>query len=228
MYSGLPGFTEKFPVREARVNSAKPSRQRKSPLPPSDNLHGRAARFLVIIAILMAALTVGISPAAAQDKTFNAPRHNDMRLDWCLSWGTDCGRPAAVAFCNRRRYRDVVVFRAEKVGKSEPTSLIGTNQVCSGSDFCTAFAYIMCTGPIPQQQVFANPSFSGHRLDFCLEWGTKCGKPAADAFCRTQGFGESSSSTPDQDPGYSSTRVISSGQICNQPFCRGFQQIICR
>jgi hypothetical protein len=58
---------------------------------------------------------------------------------------------------NRRRFTDVVVFRAEKVGKSEPTRLIGDNRVCSGRDFCTAFAYITCTGPIASNRVFANP-----------------------------------------------------------------------
>lgn len=167
-------------------------------------------------------------PAAAEDRTYNAPRHNDMRLDWCLTWGADCGRPAALAFCNRRRYADVVVFRAEVVGRSEPTSLIGTNEVCNGHDFCTAFAYITCTGPVSREQVFANPEWDGHRLDVCREWGTNCGQPAADAFCQAVGFSRALSAAPDRDPGYSSTRVISSGQICDQPFCRGFQQIICQ
>lgn len=165
---------------------------------------------------------------AAEGKTYNSPRHRDHRLDWCLTWGKDCGKPAAVAFCNRRRYADVVVFRAEKVGKREPTRLIGSNQVCSGQDYCTAFAYITCTGRIPDERVFANPVWKGHRLDVCQQWGTNCGKPAADAFCKSKGFSESFHAEPDAETGYASTRVIGSDQICDKSFCRGFQQIICK
>jgi hypothetical protein len=186
-----------------------------------------AARSILACAALCLALAASAAPAKAQDKTYNAPRHNDMRLDWCLTWGADCGRPAALAFCNRRRYEDVVVFRAEKVGNSAPTSLIGTNQVCRG-DFCTAFAYITCTAPIARDRVFANPTWNNQRLDVCREWGANCGRPAADAFCRANGFAAALHDTPDAEPGYGTTSVISTNQICDQPFCRGFQQIICR
>lgn len=185
--------------------------------------HILATLFAVVCVLSWAA-----EPAAAQDKTFNKPRHLDDRLDWCLTWGTNCGKPAAVAFCNRRRFTGVVVFRAEVVGKSAPTRLIGSNQVCSGHDFCTAFAYITCTGPIEQDRVFANPVWKGDRLDVCLQWGTNCGKPAADAFCKTKGFSESLDATADLEPGYAATRLIGTDQVCDKPFCRGFQQIICK
>lgn len=182
------------------------------------------ATLLTVVGVLSGATV----PAAAQDKTFNAPRHFDERLDWCLTWGANCGKPAAVAFCNRRRYEDVVVFRAEVVGKSAPTRLIGSNQVCSGQDFCTAFAYITCTQPIARHRVFANPVWKGKRLDVCLQWGSNCGKPAADAFCKTKGFSESFHATEDPEPGYAATRLIGTDQVCDKPFCRGFQQIICK
>lgn len=193
----------------------------------SDRRRKGTSLFLVAIGVLTALMTA-IEPVAAQDRTYNKPRYGDTRLDWCLTWGTDCGRPAALDFCHRRRYADVVVFRAEKVGKSEPTTLIGSNQVCSGHDFCTAFAYITCTGPIPTERVFANPVWKDRRLDVCLRWGADCGKPAADAFCRANGYSDALHAVPDAKPGYASTRVISRDQICDKPFCRGFQQIICR
>jgi len=177
---------------------------------------------------VLTALMSAIEPAAAQDRTYNKPRYRDMRLDWCLTWGTDCGKPAALEFCYRRRFEDVVVFRAEKVGKSESTRLIGSNQDCSGHDFCTAFAYITCTRPIPAERVFANPVWKDRRLDVCLRFGADCGKPAADAFCRAKGYSDALHAVPDAEAGYASTRVISSDQICDKPFCRGFQQIICR
>jgi hypothetical protein len=184
---------------------------------------------LTLLAIsVLTALTTTTEPVNAQDNTFNKPRYRDVRLDWCLTWGTDCGRPVALEFCNRRRYADVEVFRAEKVGKSELTKLMGGNQACSGNDFCTAFAYITCSGQIPTERVFANPVWKGRRLDVCLRWASECGKPAADSFCRAQGYSDALHAVPDAEPGYASTRVISTDQICDKPFCRGFQQIICR
>jgi hypothetical protein len=162
------------------------------------------------------------------DRTYNQPRYLDDRLDWCLTFGANCGRPAAEAFCHRRRFEDVVVYRAEVVGTSARTRTIGSSQVCSGQSFCTAFAYITCTRPIPNSRVFANPTWNEYRLDACLQWATNCGKPAADAFCRAKGFSTSFDSTLDLESGYSSTRVIGTGQICTGPGCTGFQQIICQ
>lgn len=193
------------------------------------NIRGPAVQYVgATLFAVVCVLFWAAEPAAAQDKTFNQPRYFDERLDWCLTWGTNCGKPAAVAFCNRRRFTDVVVFRAENVGKSAPTRLIGSNQVCSGHDYCTAFAYITCTGPIGSDRVFANPVWKGNRLDVCLQWGSNCGKPAADAFCKTKSFSESLHAAEDAKPGYATTRLIGTDQVCDKPFCRGFQQIICK
>ena len=168
------------------------------------------------------------SGGMTQDWTYNQPRYGGDRLDWCLTWGVGCGREAAVAFCNRNQYEDVVVFRAEVVGKSARTRLLGSSEVCDGQDFCTAFAYITCTKPIRYDRVFANPKWNGYRLDACLEGGTGCGKPAADAFCRTKRFSESLSFAMDQTAGRGATRLIGTDQICDKPFCVGFQQITCK
>lgn len=184
--------------------------------------------YRLLMLAVVCVLSLAMKPTAAQDKTFNEPRYFDDRLDWCLTWGTNCGKPAAIAFCNRKRFDDVVVFRAEVVGKLAQTRLIGSNQICSGQDFCTAFAYITCTMPIKRERVFANPAWNGKRLDVCLQWGSNCGKPTADSFCKSKGFSESIYSTEDTEPGYASTRLIGTNQVCDKPFCRGFQQIICK
>lgn len=191
-------------------------------------IHGSAVRhiFATLFAVVCV-LSWSAAPVAAEDKTYNKPRYFNDRLDYCLTWGTNCGKPAAVAFCNRQRFPDVAVFGAEVVGKSAPTRLIGNNQVCSGQDFCTAFAYITCTGEIERNRVFVNPVWKDYRLDVCLQWGTNCGKPVADAFCKTKGFSRSFHAVVDAEPGYAATRLIGTDQICDKPFCVGFQQIIC-
>lgn len=73
------------------------------------------------------------------------------------------------------------------------------------------------------------PMVGNERLDLCRVWGAECGKPAADEWCRDNGRWKSAGFAIDADIGArSSTRVISSGQICSQPFCDGFQHVSCQ
>lgn len=72
---------------------------------------------------------------------------------------------------------------------------------------------------------FTNPSVKGKRLDWCKEWGEKCGKPAAQAFCWYQDMGKVMSFSIDKAISLP-TRVISSGQICDTG-CDSFKKITC-
>jgi hypothetical protein len=79
-----------------------------------------------------------------------------------------------------------------------------------------------------ETQAFANPKVSGQRLDLCLEWGTGCGKPSADAWCVGKGFTTSSSHVVAHNIGaVTPTRLMSTGAVCDQPFCDGFSQVTC-
>jgi tetratricopeptide (TPR) repeat protein len=71
------------------------------------------------------------------------------------------------------------------------------------------------------------PRLGNLRLDWCREWAQQCGKAAADEFCRRQGFAEAASFAKAANVG-EPTRVIGSGQVCNQPSCAGFAAISCR
>jgi hypothetical protein len=72
-----------------------------------------------------------------------------------------------------------------------------------------------------------NPRVGDLRLDWCREWSRNCGKAAADEFCRRQGFAEAASFARAPRIG-ERTKVIGSGQICNNPSCDGFASITCR
>jgi hypothetical protein len=76
---------------------------------------------------------------------------------------------------------------------------------------------------------FQSPMFQGNRLDWCRSWAKDCGKGAADAWCRNKGFEAASSNIQiDENIGKSSpTKIISTGQVCNQDFCDGFKLIEC-
>jgi hypothetical protein len=165
---------------------------------------------------------------ALDEKIFAAPRFFDERLDWCMTWGKDCGQPVADSFCRRKRLTGARAFQAEpNIGRSSPTRLMGSNQVCN-QDFCTGFQYIACYGPIPSERVFANPVWNGHRLDVCLNWAKDCGKPPADKFCQSKGYSSAFHFVTDPEPGYASTRLIGTNQICSEKFCTGFQMIVCQ
>jgi len=172
-------------------------------------------------------------PGQDEDKIYRKPRWKDERLDWCFVWGKDCGQPAADHFCRRRRFSGAKDFRAEaNVGAYEPTRVAGTDQVCN-QPWCTGFEYITCFGPLPPDQVFGNPTLDNrdgktYRLDWCLNWQNDCGKPAADAYCRANGFPESIYYQADPGVGTQPTMLIGTGQICNASFCTAFQIITCK
>lgn len=72
------------------------------------------------------------------------------------------------------------------------------------------------------------PMFNGKRLDWCASWTSDCGKPAADAFCKSQGYAEATKFERDPHIGSSSpTRVISTGAVCDLAHCDGFLEITC-
>lgn len=73
---------------------------------------------------------------------FIPPMMNGMRVDQCLTWGKDCGQPAADYFCQRQRYAGADAWRWEHV---EPTFIQGDGQVCKNKG-CGGFSFIRCVG----------------------------------------------------------------------------------
>lgn len=182
--------------------------------------------------VLILALLSLASEALAEDRTFNNPRTGDgeERLDWCLNWARDCGKPVADMFCKKWRFTGAKDFRAESnIGRTRLiTSVydIDRNVVCNGPN-CTGFKYITCSGDLGYKQVFSPPALKGYRLDICLNWAKDCGQPAADAFCRTKGFSNSVYWRRDPYVGQQPTRVITTEQICTGSGCTAFATITC-
>ena len=57
---------------------------------------------MVIRLIVLFVLGFGSLPRLlTAQETFREPKIDGTRVDWCLSWGTDCGQPAANEFCRR-------------------------------------------------------------------------------------------------------------------------------
>ena len=83
-----------------------------------------------------------------------------------------------------------------------------------------------CAAPAaPATKIFFNPKIGGVRLDWCRVWANQCGGPAATEYCQGKGYNLAVSWKKDNNIGYS--RIITTGQICNQPGCDGFKRVRC-
>ncbi len=73
--------------------------------------------------------------------TYNKPKAGGRRLDWCLTWAIDCGKPAADYYCGKKGHDSATAFKiAENIGK---TRILKTGQKCTDPQ-CDGFKYITC------------------------------------------------------------------------------------
>jgi hypothetical protein len=70
---------------------------------------------------------------------------------------------------------------------------------------------------------FFLPQIDGTRVDSCLASGS-CGKPAADAFCKLEGYDRAMIF---QRESVLEARAIDSDQLCAGQSCSSFRQIKC-
>ncbi len=77
-------------------------------------------------------------------------------------------------------------------------------------------------------QTFAYPVHRIYRLNSCLTSKGNCGAPAAQAWCKTQGFGKATGWEIDENIGsLFPTVVLGEDRICAQFVCDGFLEITC-
>jgi hypothetical protein len=98
------------------------------------------------IAIFFLAIVFSV-PAFAKDiTTFRNPRYEGHFLDWCLTWATDCGRPAARAFCRLKGFDGVHDFQKSYQARGI-TKTINGNELCRTNvnhPHCDGFEFIKC------------------------------------------------------------------------------------
>jgi hypothetical protein len=71
---------------------------------------------------------------------------------------------------------------------------------------------------------YFTPMDEGQRIGACLSDGISCGKVAADAFCKSQGFSESILFA--REP-VMTARSIDTGQLCAGETCQAFKRVKC-
>ncbi len=79
-----------------------------------------------------------------------------------------------------------------------------------------------------ETKTFDSPKIGDIRLDWCVNWGMGCGEPAATAWCKTSGYDHAVDAKQAPDIGASSpTKLIATGEVCDQSYCDGFASITC-
>ena len=70
---------------------------------------------------------------------FNNPRYNGLPWDWCLTWATNCGQPAADDFCRKKGYHHAVHWYKRDFNA---TWVVNSGRRCDGR--CGGFLYVDC------------------------------------------------------------------------------------
>jgi hypothetical protein len=79
-----------------------------------------------------------------------------------------------------------------------------------------------------ETKTFVDPKIGPDRLDWCVNWGAGCGEPAATAWCKANEYDHSVDSKQAVDIGAATpTKLIATGEVCDQAYCDGFASITC-
>lgn len=163
---------------------------------------------------------------------FREPRQGSqastsMRVDWCLRWANDCGKPAADAFCRSRGFAEAKSFADELTGG--PTWVMHDEQICAMKD-CRALKSVRCEGfetgrTMPVKATIEGPRINGIALSSCLYPSRGCGQEAASAYCVAAGYAEAKSFG--QGGGGAPSIHLGDRTQCSGPQCRSITHVVC-
>ena len=76
-------------------------------------------------------------------EVFLKPEHpQGLRLDWCKTWGSNCGKPAADQFCSIKGYKTSIGHAIDpRIGL---TRILQDNRMVCWGQPCDSFKYIIC------------------------------------------------------------------------------------
>ena len=158
----------------------------------------------------------GVERPGEDRRRFENPRVNGQVVDRCLNSASNCEQPAADNFCRLNGYAGAVYFRLEY---TRPTLVVADNKVCNDKT-CQGFTAITCAN----ERRFDDPQINGRAVDRCLNYGQNCEQPAADNFCRLNGYAHAARfRVADIRP----TIVAGDDKVCDESYCQGFTTITC-
>ena len=184
-----------------------------------DDVPRRSTATAVMRNTILSTLLLASSASCLADVAINNPQVGGYGLDYCREWATNCGWPAAHAFCRSKGYKDAATFKWKK--DNQKTRILNGGQVCD-APFCDRISTVTCR---EATVTFANPQIGGYGLDYCREWAKDCGWPAAHAFCVVKGHPKAVDFKWVKDN--QKTRIINGGQVCDAAFCDRISKVVC-
>lgn len=85
---------------------------------------------------------------------------------------------------------------------------------------------LMTSNSFSGEVQYSHPKVDGYALDVCREWGQNCGKPSADAYCKSQGHNYAMGYTVIHNA--PPTKIINGRQLCNTPYCARITWVKCQ
>jgi PAN domain len=73
---------------------------------------------------------------------YPVPMINNVRVDWCVTFATDCGQNGANQFCQTQGYARAAQWTWEY---ADQTYVIGSNQLCQVAGSCGALRDVTCS-----------------------------------------------------------------------------------
>jgi hypothetical protein len=78
--------------------------------------------------------------AAGGAGVYNQPMISDAVVDWCQTWGSNCGQGGADYFCQSRGHNRALSFQTAAYNR---TYVLGSRQICEGPN-CGGFSQVVC------------------------------------------------------------------------------------
>jgi len=161
------------------------------------------------------------------------PMFHGERLNYCNEDKSCCGRKIASQYCVMMGFNDV--SRYQKAPNLGFTRYISGKNECQGW-MCSGFDFIECTGerrysarPLSdfREELFVRPRWKKFPLAWCFDsQAKKCGRRAAYAFCRWQGYGKLIRYSNQKE--VPASRKIGTNELCINKNCISFEYIVCK
>ena len=88
-------------------------------------------------------------------------------------------------------------------------------------------AFLLANGAAAAARTYSEPTYLGDQIHYCLAT-SGCGKAAADAFCKLEGYQNALTFKLQQDPARIATaRVLDSGEVLHAPQAMPFTLVKC-
>lgn len=141
-------------------------------------MRGFTCAMLAVAAVSGAPLTAQTRPG---DGRYPAPLLGAMPVDWCRTYGVDCGQPAADLFCGSQGFDRASAWYWAPMPE---TIVLGDLRLCAGAP-CYALVDVVCTGgaALPDGLVPLKLFWSAPRGDNLL-----AGTAAAEADALAAGY----------------------------------------